>query len=264
MVNEEKTLAQAATHFLASLPPQERKECQQELNKFVRWYGSERPLSELAASEVTSYSELIEGSSANADKKLAPVKAFLSYAKKEGLTKNNLAVHLRVKKGSLKQVPTDSDRDESATLTPEGYEELTAELSTLQAQRPKIAEDIRKAAADKDFSENAPLDAARDHQGMVEGRIRQLEAILKSAVVTTKKGDSTKVTLGCTVTLQDLSSNEELCYTLVNTGEANLSKGKLSVESPTGKALLRRRQGDTIEVAAPAGMLHYCIVKIEN
>ena len=56
MVNEEKTLAQAATHFLASLPPQERKECQQELNKFVRWYGSERALSELAASEVTSYS----------------------------------------------------------------------------------------------------------------------------------------------------------------------------------------------------------------
>jgi transcription elongation factor GreA len=99
---------------------------------------------------------------------------------------------------------------------------------------------------------------------MVEGRIRQLEAILKSAVVTTKKGDSTKVTLGCTVTLQDLSSNEELCYTLVNTGEANLSKGKLSVASPTGKALLRRRQDDTIEVDAPAGTLRYCIVKIEN
>jgi transcription elongation factor GreA len=264
MVNEEKTLAQAATHFLASLPPKERKECQQELNKFVRWYGSELLLSELAASEVTSYSELIEGSSANADIKLAPVRAFLSYAKKEGLTKNNLAVHLRVKKGSLKQVPTDSERDESFTLTPEGYDELTAELATLQSQRPKIAEDIRKAAADKDFSENAPLDAARDHQGMVEGRIRQLEAILKSAVVTTKKGDITEVSLGCTVTLKDLSFNEELCYTLVNVGEANPSRGKLSVDSPTGQALLRRRQGDTIEVAAPAGMLRYCIVKIEN
>ena len=264
MVNEEKNLAQAATHFLSSLPPQDRTECQQELNKFVRWYGSERPLSELAASEVTSYAELIEGSSANADKKLAPVRSFLSYAKKEGLTKNNLAVHLRVKKGSLKQVPTEREQAESITLTPEGYEELTAELSTLQAQRPKIAEDLRKAAADKDFAENAPLDAARDHQGMVEGRIRQLEAILKSAVVTAKKGDSTKVTLGCTVTLQDLSYNEELRYTLVNRGEANPSRGKLSIDSPTGRALLRRRQGDTIEVAAPAGILRYCVLKIEN
>jgi len=263
-VNQEKTLVQAATHFLASLPPQEREEYQQELNKFVRWYGRERPLSQLAAREVASYAERMEGSSANTMKRLAPVRAFLSYAKKEGLIKNNLAVHLRVKKGSLKQEPPGRGRIEAIILTPEGYQELKAELSALQGERPRIADDIRKAAADKDFHENAPLDAAKDHQGMVEARIRQLETILKSAVVTTKKGDSAKVMLGSIVTLQDLSSNEELRYTLVNPSEASPSKGKLSIDSPTGKALLSRRQGETIAVAAPAGTLRYRIARIED
>jgi len=263
-VNEDKTLVQAATHFLASLPPQEREEFQQELNKFVRWYGSERLLSQLAAPEVASYAERMEGSSVNTMKRLAPVRAFLTYAKKEGLIKNNLAVHLRVKKGLPKQGPQGKERVKTVTLTPEGYKQLKAELSALQGERPRIAEDIRKAAADKDFAENAPLDAAKDHQGMVEARIRQLETILKSAVVTTKKGDSAKVTLGSTVTLQDLSSNEEIRYTLVNPGEASPLKGKLSIASPTGKALLNRRQGDAIEVAAPAGTLRYRIAKIEN
>lgn len=255
---------QAATHFLASLPPQEREEYQQELNKFVRWYGRERPLSQLAAREVASYAERMEGSSVHTMKRLVPVRAFLSYAKKEGLITNNLAVHLRVKKGSLKQGPAGRGRIEAVTLTSEGYQELKAELSALQGERPRIADDIRKAAADKDFHENAPLDAAKDHQGMVEARIRQLETILKSAVVTTKKGDSAKVILGSTVTLEDLSSNEELRYTLVNTSEASPSKGKLSIDSPTGKALLSRRQGETIAVAAPAGTLHYRIARIDN
>ncbi|MBA7699309.1 Transcription elongation factor GreA [subsurface metagenome] len=221
-------------------------------------------MSQLAAREVASYAERMEGSSANTMKRLAPVRAFLSYAKKEGLIKNNLAVHLRVKKGSLKQEPPGRGRIEAVILTPEGYQELKAELSALQGERPRIADDIRKAAADKDFHENAPLDAAKDHQGMVEARIRQLETILKSAVVTTKKGDSAKVMLGSIVTLQDLSSNEELRYTLVNPSEASPSKGKLSIASPTGKALLSRRQGETIAVAAPAGTLRYRIARIED
>ena len=263
-MNEEKTLAQAATQFLASLPHQEREELQQEVNKFVRWYGSDLLLSQLAAPEVASYAERMEGSAANTMKRLAPVRAFLTYAKKEGLTKNNLAVHLRVKKGLPKQGPHSRERVEAVTLTPEGYQELKAELSALQGERPMIAEDIRKAAADKDFAENAPLDAAKDHQGMVEARIRQLETILGSAVVTTKKGDSAKVTLGSTVTLQDLSSNEEIRYTLVNPGEASPLKGKLSIASPTGKELLSRRQGDAIEVTAPAGTMRYRIARIEN
>ena len=263
-MNEKKTLAQAATHFLASLPPQEREECQQDLNKFVRWYGMERLLSELTAPEVASYAERMEGSSVNVLKRLEPVKAFLSYAKKEGLTKTNLSVHLRVKKGLLKQGSPRKGHTEVITLTPEGYQELEAELNALQRERPKIAEDIRRAAADKDFHENAPLDAAKDYQGMVEARIRELEAILRLAVVATEDVDTAKVALGSTVTLEDLSYSEELRYTLVNPSEASPIKGKLSIASPTGKALLGRGRGDVIEVAAPAGTLRYRIKRIEG
>ena len=262
--NREKTIAQAAMHFLASLPQQERAEYQQELNKFVRWYGSERPLSELAAREVAGYAKGIEGSPVNATKRLTPVKAFLAHARKEGLIRENLAVHLRVKKGAQKKGYHAKEAAQAITFTPEGYRELEDELSSLKEERPGIAEDIRRAAADKDFSENAPLDAVKDHQGMVEGRIRQLETILKSAVVKTGKGDSAKVTLGSTVTLEDLSSQEELRYTLVNPREASPSRGKLSIDSPTGKALLNRREGETIEVAAPAGMQRYRIARIEG
>jgi transcription elongation factor GreA len=262
--NREKTIAQAAMHFLASVPQQERAEYQQELNKFVRWYGSERPLSDLAAREVAGYAKGMEGSPVNATKRLTPVKAFLAYARKEGLIRQNLAVHLRVKKGAPKKRYHPKEAAEVITLTPEGYRELEEELSSLKEERPGIAEDIRRAAADKDFSENAPLDAAKDHQGMVEGRIRQLETILKSAVVKTEKRDSAEVTLGSTVILEDLSSKEELRYTLVNPREASPSRGKLSIDSPTGRALLNRQQGESIEVAAPAGTLRYRIARIEE
>lgn len=262
--NREKTIAQAAMHFLASVPQQERAEYQQEINKFVRWYGSERPLSELAAREVAGYAKGMEGSPVNATNKLTPVKTFLTYARKEGLIRQNLAIHLRVKKGTPKKRYHAKEAAEVITLTPEGYRELKEELSLLKEERPRIAEDIRRAAADKDFSENAPLDAAKDHQGMVEGRIRHLETILKSAVIKTENRDSSGVTLGSTVILEDLSSKEELRYTLVNPREASPSRGKLSIDSPTGKALLNRQQGEAIEVAAPAGTLRYRIARIEE
>ena len=137
------------------------------------------------------------------------------------------------------------------------------QYSLILADGKLISMEMETQPAPSDLR-TAPLDAAKDHQGMVEARIRQLETILKSAVVTTKKGDSAKVMLGSIVTLQDLSSNEELRYTLVNPSEASPSKGKLSIASPTGKALLSRRQGETIAVAAPAGTLRYRIARIED
>lgn len=259
----QETLAQVATDFLASLPSEGREKYRQEVNKFVRWYGMERFMSELTAHEVGSYAERVEGSSANAVKRLEPVRAFLAYAKKERVTKDNLSVHLRLKKGPQKQAASGKRRKEAVTLTPEGYQELKEELAALQQERPRIAEGIRRAAADKDFRENAPLDAAKDYQGMVEARIRELEGILKSAVVASEQANSAGITLGSTVSLHDLSTNEELCYTLVNPNEANLAKGKLSIASPTGKVLLSRRKGDIIEVTAPVGTLRYRIDKIE-
>jgi transcription elongation factor GreA len=263
-MNERKTLAEAATEFLASLKPEEREDYRQELNKFIRWCGSDRPLRGLSAPEVSKYADSLDSSSPNATKNAASVKAFLSYSKKQGLTESNLAVHVRVKKATSKQATTARKRRENITMTSDGYRELEAELDRLKKERPQIAESIRKAAADKDFRENAPLDAAKEQQGMVEARIRELEDILKSAVVTIGKGDGSRVSLGSTVTIQDLTHNEALCYTLVNQREASPVRGKLSVNSPTGKALLGRGQGDIVEVEAPAGILRYRIDKIEG
>jgi transcription elongation factor GreA len=263
-MNEGKKLAEAATDFLASLPANERDECRQELNKFVRWCGSDRLLNELAAPEVANYAESIDGTSVNTTQRIAPVKAFLTYAKKKSFTQSNLSVHLRVKKVTPRKGPQ-HHRPRPATLnmSEEGYRKLADELSSLKDERPKIADSIRKAAADKDFRENAPLDAAKEHQGMVEARIRELEHALKSSAIKTEKTDSTKVSIGSTVVLRDVCNNEEVRYKLVNPREANPLKGKLSVESPTGKALLSRTQGEVIEVVAPAGTLRYRVQKIE-
>ncbi|MDY6906929.1 MAG: transcription elongation factor GreA [Chloroflexota bacterium] len=261
----EQSLANAATQFLAALQSGKREEYQQEINKFVRWYGMERPVGELAAPDVASYAERVEGTSANALARLEPVRAFLMFAKKEGLTRGNLAVHLKVKKGASRNTPAAAaPRRESFALTAEGRSALEAELDTLKADRPRISEEIRRAAADKDFRENAPLEAAREHQGMMEARIKHLEHVLKSAVVAQGKADTSKVGQGSTVRLRDLASGEEMRYTLVNPREVNLAQGKISMASPIGKALLNRGKGDEVEVAAPVGMLHYHIEDIEG
>ena len=263
-MHTEITIAKAATEFLASLTSKERQESQQELNKFVRWCGMDRPLLQLTALEVANYAEGMEGSSANATRRVKPIRAFLSYAKKQNLTRSNLAIHLHVKKTAPIKRARGMPQAEAVSMTSEGYRRMEEELAALKEERIHIAETIRKAAADKDFRENAPLDAAKDQQGMVEAKIRDLEAALKTAVIAGERADSTKVALGSTVVLKDLSHDEELRYKLVNSREANPLKGKISVDSPTGQALLNRAQGEVIEVTAPAGTIKYSIERIEG
>jgi len=264
-MNQGKTLAEAAIEFLASLETNERQSCRQELNKFVRWCGTERLLQELSAQQVAKYGDSLDSTSPTAAQNAAAVKAFLSYARKQGLIGSNLAVHLRMKKPATKPAAGSGRQHQRITMTPDGYREMEDELSALKKERPRIAEAIRKAAADKDFRENAPLHAAKEQQGMVEARIRELEATLGLAVVATTaiKEDGGRAAMGSTVTLKDLTHNEDLCYMLVNPREASPARGKLSVESPTGRVLLGRRQGDVVEVEAPAGVLRYRIEKIE-
>ena len=260
----DKTLSECATDFISGLPSDERDSSRQELNKFIRWCGADRPICELAAIEVSNYAESMNSGSVDIAKVTTSVRAFLIYAKKEGLTITNLSVHLRVKKTAPSRGHSAKGKPVTSTMTSVGYEELKAELADLKKERPKLSEDIRKAAADKDFRENAPLEAARERQGMVESRIRQLEAMLKASVVSDERPTDVVVALGSKVTIHDLSDDEKMCYTLVNPNEASPLKGKLSAASPIGKAILGHKQGDVVEVAAPAKKLHYKIVLIEN
>jgi transcription elongation factor GreA len=119
---------------------------------------------------------------------------------------------------------------------------------------------------DKDFRENAPLDAARDHQGYVEGRIRRLEATLQQAVVVQDDPAPSghEVEIGSTVVLRNLESGAETTYTLVRPGEVDAAQGRISFQSPMGQALLLHRAGDQVDVAAPSGTRRFRIESVEG
>lgn len=260
------SLGEAATQFLLKLSSEERLRAQKEIYKFVRWYGEKRPLSELTIPEVANYAEQITSSTTEATEKLGITKTFLAYAQKQGLTKTNLSVHLKSKKAPLKSASRLKRRSQrKVLLTSRGYADLKAELATLKNKQPGIVEEIQKAASDKDFRENAPLEAAREYKSQVEARIRELESTLKTAtLVDEQQTGGREITFGDTVVLQDLASGEQVRYTLVDASEANAIEGKISVASPMGQALLGRMQGQNIAVKAPAGILHYQIEDIQH
>ncbi len=264
--SQSPSLGEAANRFLASLSPEEGKTSQQEVYRFVRWYGWERPFSGLTAPEVANYAERLSLSDTDYTKRLRLVRAFLVYAKKEGWNKSNLATHLKIKKRKTQlQSSIRQDLPKTISLTRQGYTELEAELAALKSRRLQAIDEMRRAAADKDFRENAPLEAAREQHGQLEGRIRELEEALKSATIIDEKQEVTlKASIGDNVILADLISSEELRYTIVSPREADPTRGKISTASPIGKALLGRGQGEVIEVKAPAGKLRYKIKQVEH
>lgn len=260
------TLGEAVTKFLISLPTEKRLIAQQEVSKFVRWYGEERLVENLSVPEIENYSEQITCSTTELAEKLAPVKGFLSFCYKQGFTKNRLASHIKVKK-TTSNISLSSRKSaiRKVTLTPQGYAELESELLSLKQQRPRIIEEIQKAAADKDFRENAPLDAAKDYQGQVEARIKELESMLKEAsVIVNQQEVSQCISMGDTVVICDLTTGERMEYKIVDPSEANPMKGKISNISPIGKALLGHSKGDEIQVIAPVGILPHKIEDVKK
>ena len=126
-----------------------------------------------------------------------------------------------------------------------------------------MAERIKQAKAFGDLSENAEYDDAKNEQAFVEGRILQVEQMLRNArVINNDAVPSDAVSVGSTVRLRDLAAGSELTYTIVGSPEADPLKDRISNESPVGQALIGRRQGETVTVRVPAGTLKYTIVKI--
>ncbi len=257
------SLAQAATQFILTLPSEKRTKAQQEIYKFVRWFGETLPLSKLTIPEVENYTQQIRPTTPEMVEKLVTIKNFLNYAYKHGLTTTNLANPIKVKKILPKMSPPKSPNYSKVMLTPDGYANLQAELESLKKERPRIAEELQKAAADKDLRENAPFEAIKEYQGQVEARIRELEAVLENAVTVNSQQESNQeIALGDVVKLKNLTTGETVTYILVDSSEANPWAGKISVVSPMGQALLGKTEGQTIEVKAPAGVLLYQIETI--
>jgi transcription elongation factor GreA len=253
----EITLQDAAHQYLASLKPALRTEAQPEILKFVRWTGQSRDLGTMRGHEVAQYAENLPPTVADAAKRADVVRAFLKWAKEKAFTTENLGTHLRVRKGAKTNANAQTLEDQPVYLTKDGHADLLVELDELKARRPQIQADLARAMADKDFRENAPLDAARNEQAHLEARIRELEQTLRKAVVL-EGNNAEHVThevarIGDHVTIRDLRNGGEKTYTLVNTDEVRSGQGKISIASPVGKAVYQRRAGEEVEVEAPAG-----------
>ncbi len=151
-------------------------------------------------------------------------------------------------------------------LTYTGLKALEDELENLKVVRRKeVADKIREAREQGDLSENAEYDAAKDEQRDIEARIEELEKILKNAeVVVEDEVNLDKISVGCTVTVYDMEFDEEMDFKIVGSTEANSLQGKISNESPVGKALLGREAGDTVSVETQAGEIRYKVLKIER
>lgn len=156
--------------------------------------------------------------------------------------------------------------DKKNILTYEGLRKLEDELEDLKVvKRKEISQKIKEAREQGDLSENAEYDAAKDEQRDIENRIEQIEKILKNAeVVVEEEADLDKVSIGCKVRILDCEFEDELEYKIVGSTEANSLKGKISNESPVGKALLRKKVGDTVTVETQAGELQYKVLEIQR
>ena len=259
------TLTEAASRYLATLPPQQRQESQPEVYRFVRWYGAERRTDELRGHDVSSYAEALGATAVDSSQRLEVLRAFFAFIRKEGFAPTNLATHLRLRKTAAPAVGGGVAIQE-VHMTPDGHASLLAELANLRSQRPRVAEELRRAMADKDFRENAPLDAAREYQAHLEARIREIEATLRRAVIVTGASakSNARIGVGSKVLLRNLKSGTEVRYMLVSPSEVSPAEGKISIASPVGKALVERGVGEEVDVKAPAGALRFRIESVEG
>ncbi|MDD3480677.1 MAG: transcription elongation factor GreA [Patescibacteria group bacterium] len=152
--------------------------------------------------------------------------------------------------------------DEKMYLTKEGHEKLKTELDgLLGSERKAVAARIKAAKEHGDLSENSEYSDAKEQQSFVEGRIIELEHILKNAeLIDEDHANCSQVNLGCTVHLE--SSSKDLKYKIVGKVEADPEKGLISNESPIGRALMGKKKGDEVEVSVPAGLNKYKIKKV--
>lgn len=150
-------------------------------------------------------------------------------------------------------------------LTLEGLAKLEEELNSLKNKRTEVAERIKQALAFGDISENAEYDEAKKEQAFVEGRIIQIENILRTAKVIDEEDIQTDmVSVGCKVMLKDIEFGDEVEYTIVGSAEADPINLKISNESPVGKALVGKSVGETVEIAVPDGLIKYEVLQINK
>jgi transcription elongation factor GreA len=149
-------------------------------------------------------------------------------------------------------------------MTPRGYALLEEELRRLRAEeRPRIVREIEAARAHGDISENAEYHAAKERQGQIEARLRQLEdRLARAQVIDPREQSGERVVFGATVVLIDIESEERTTYTIVGEDEADVGQGMISVTSPVARAIMGREEGASVQVRVPKGMRELEILEV--
>lgn len=150
-------------------------------------------------------------------------------------------------------------------ITPEGFKKVTDELNRMKSvDRPQIIREIEVARAHGDLSENAEYQYAKEKQGLIETRIRDLEArIAKAQIIDVSKIKSDRVVFGATVTILDIDEDKEYSYRIVGDDEADISKGWISISSPIARGLISKQEGEEAKIQTPGGVRTFEIAKIE-
>lgn len=269
----------ASAHFLKAIDPAQARDERPEVDRFVEWLGSDRLMADLTGERIGAYlrerfpeafsegeapTELDDEMSTG----LEPLRAFLAYASRLAFTEENLVPFLLLREGGGGARGGAGAAAElgggAYYVTLEGLASLERELEELKARRPGMADELRAAMADKDFRENAPLDAARDSQAHLEARIRSIEDQLRHAVIIDPETKAGRANVGSTVKVLNLEVDREQTFQLVSPSEVNPSDGKISVESPFGLAVSGHVPGDEVTVVAPAGRVRLRVLDVEG
>ncbi len=241
----------------------------QEILRFIDWYGRDRKIQDLSPSLVEDYAREFSQRGADAQKRLTPVKEFFVFLRKMDWIEMNLSVHLRAsrtRRGTTgRQTTTTNGHANGPRLSEEGYQRLVEELEKYKVEKVKADDEVKEAMAGKDFRENAPLDAAKERQGFVAAKIRELESEVANAQILSGEAEANsgkRVVVGSSLTIKDVDSGKVINYTLVDKREADVKSGKISTVSPVGQALLDKSVGDTVEITVPKGTVSFLIEKI--
>ena len=263
---ERITAIEALDHFENSLAlePEKAREEVPAVGRFVAFLGRERAMSDVSAADVSRYvREQTDGSPAH----IEPLRAFLAYASRLAFTEENLvpALQLGPNAGGARGRAAATELGGNAYhVTLDGLKRLEQQLEDEKARRPEIAQKLREAMADKDFRENAPLDAARDEQAHLEARIRDLETRLRNAVIIDEESKGGRANVGSVVKLLNLKANKEQVITLVSPTEVDPANGKVSVASPIGVAVINHSAGDEVTLNAPSGAITLRIIDVQG
>jgi len=254
-MNNTYTVEKAAVEYLGTLYADKRVLDEPAVHKFVRWIGRQKNTQDITTRDVDAFSKTALSGEG------AALRRFLSYTYKRGITVRGLAS--RVKSTKEPRAAAQTDRDMAPVhVTAEGLAQLKEELEGLLNERVHVTDQIRKAAADKDFRENAPLHAAREQKSHIEGRILEIQAVLSAASVVEVDTNRNHVGLGDTVVLTDLSHGRSVTYMLVHSREASAKNGKLSAASPIGQAVMGKEHGQEFDFQAPGGTFKYRVERV--